>query len=258
MSSTILKLMDKTAEVIRALNLAIDGKHKEGAKLQYEKLLLLKEVFESMLPEKFVKETFADFSRHVHFVGHFLEKDDFEWMKQNAKDLQLRDLPNMRTRIYELIKALPEGGRPYCFKIGTFCSKEITVNPNQVFIGMPFRKKFADIYTHGIVPTLEKYILEPWKADQEPSNIDIMCKICEHLQETKYAIINITDWNPNVLFELGLSYGLGKTVILIKDKESDVPVDLKGMEYIEYESSEDLSRSLESFFLKIKRVDRFK
>jgi hypothetical protein len=63
--------MDKTEEVIRALNLAIDGKHKEGTRLQYEKLLLLKEVFESTLPEKFFKETFADFSRHVHFVGHF-------------------------------------------------------------------------------------------------------------------------------------------------------------------------------------------
>jgi hypothetical protein len=152
-------------------------------------------------------------------------------MKQNAEDLQLRDLPNMRTKIYELIKTLPEGGRPYCFKIGAVCSKEIMVNPNRVFIGMPIRKKFAHIYTHGIVPTLEKIKLEPWKADEEPNNIDIMCKICEHLQESQYAIINITDWNPNVLFELGLAYGLGKTVIIIKYKESGVPVDLKGMEY---------------------------
>jgi nucleoside 2-deoxyribosyltransferase len=105
------------------------------------------------------------------------------------------------------------------------------VNPNRVFIGMPIRKKFAHIYTHGIVPTLEKIKLEPWKADEEPNNIDIMCKICEHLQESQYAIINITDWNPNVLFELGLAYGLGKTVVIIKYKESGVPVDLKGMEY---------------------------
>ena len=252
MSSTILKLIDKTEEVIRGLYFAIDAKHKEGTRLQYEKLLLLKEVFESMLPEKFFKEIFANFSRHVRFVGYYLEKDNFEMMKENAEDLQLRDLPNMRTRIYELIKTLPEGGKPHCFKIGAVCSKEVVVNPNQVFIGMPFRKKFSDIYTRGIVPSLEKFKLEPWKADQEPSNIDIMCKICENLQESRYAIINITDWNPNVLFELGLAYGLGKTVVLIKDKESGVPVDLKGMEYMEYESSEDLSRNLEKFFLKFK------
>jgi len=256
MSSTILKLMDKTEETIRSLYFAIDTKHRGGIELHYEKLLLLKEVFESMLPEKFFKETFADFNRHVHFVGYYLKKNDFEMMKENAEDLLLRDPSSIKTEIYEFIKKLPkEGkleGKPYCFKIGAVCSKEIVVTPNQVFIGMPFRKKFSDIYTYGIVPSLEKFKLEPWKADQEPSNIDIMCKICEHLQESQYAIINITDWNPNVLFELGLAYGLGKTVVLIKDKESGVPVDLKGMEYMEYESSEDLSRRLKKFFLRFK------
>lgn len=252
MSSTILKLMDKTEEVIRSLNHAIDKERKWKTKLQYERLLLLKEVFESMLPEKFFKETFAKFNQHAHFVKYYLDRDDFEMMAGNAEDLQLRDLPDIKTEIYEFIKTLPERGKPYCFKIGATCSKEIMVKPNRVFIGMPFRKKFADVYTHGIVSTLEKINLESWKADEEPSNIDIMCKICEHLQESQYVIINITGWNPNVLFELGLAYGLGKTVVLIKDKESGVPVDLKGMEYIEYESSEDLSRSLKKFFLKFK------
>lgn len=252
MSSAILKLMDKTEEAVRALNLAIDGEYREGVKLQYEKLLLLKEVFQCLLPEKVFTKTFPNFKRHLAFVGHYLEKDDFKWMKDNAKDLQQRDLPYARSTIYELIKTFPQGDRPYCFKIGAVCSKEVIVNPNQVFIGMPFKRRFADIHTHGIIPALEKSGLEPWKADEEPSNIDIMCKICEHLQESWYAIINITDWNPNVLFELGLAYGLGKAVVLIKHKESSVPVDLKGMEYIEYESSEDLRKDLEKFFLKSK------
>jgi len=256
MSSTILKLMDETEKVVRDLCSAIDAERITRTIVHYEKLLILKKVFESILPEKFFKETFASFNRHVKFVGIYLRKKDFEGMKHNADDLRLRDLPSIRTEVYDFIKTLPkEGkpeGKPYCFKIGAVCSKEIIVNPHQVFIGMPFRNKFAGIYTHGIAPALEKVELEPWKADEEPSNIDIMCKICEHLQESQYAIINITDWNPNVLLELGLAYGLGKTVVLIKDKESGVPVDLKGMEYIEYESSEDLSENLKKFFLKFK------
>ena len=252
MSSKILKLMDETEKVVRDLCSTIDAERRTRTIVQYEKLLLLVKVFESVLPEIFFKKTFADFSRHVKFVGIYLRKKDFEGTKQNADDLRLRDLPSIRTEIYDFIKTLPKEGKPFCFKIGAVCSKEIIVNPHQVFVGMPFRKKFAGIYSHGIAPALEKVELEPWKADEEPSNIDVMCKICEHLQESQYAIINITDWNPNVLFELGLAYGLGKTAVLIKDKESGVPVDLKGMEYVEYESSEDLSENLKKFFLKFK------
>ena len=67
-------------------------------------------------------------------------------------------------------------------------------------------------------------------------NRDLMCKICQMIQEAGICIVDITGWNANVLFELGLMYGRGKQVILIKhseDKEENV--DLKGMEYIPYD-----------------------
>lgn len=252
-SSTILKLIDRIESIVDSLNLAIDGKLKDETKLQYEKLKLATDTLKDMLPSDFYNKTFSDFKRHLGFVGHFFDKGDFEWMKSNASDLKERDIPSIKDEVYDFIKTLSSESKPYCFKIGAQCSKEITVNPRQVFVGMPFRKKFEDVYRHGIAPILDKYQLKPWKADEEPSNIDILCKICEHLQESQYAIMNITDWNANVLFEVGLAYGLGKHVILIKDKESDVPVDLKGMEYRQYESSEDLRKELEKFFSSIKQ-----
>lgn len=251
MSSTILKLTDMTEELVHNLNLAIDGKLLEKTRLYYEKLQLLNKVFETMFSEDRYQYIFSEFRIHLNYVGYWLEREDFDWMKSNAIDLAKKDVPRVKRKIYENIETLPERYGTYCFKTGTLCSKKIEVNKSKVFIGMPFRKKFTDIYTHGIVPGLQELDLEPWRADQEPSNIDIMCKICEHLQESKYVIINITDWNPNVLFELGLAYGLGKIVIIIKDKESGIPVDLKGMEYIEYESSDDLNKNLERFFSKL-------
>jgi hypothetical protein len=253
-SSAILKLIDRIGNIVDALNLAIDGKLKDETKLQYEKLKLAAGTLEDVLPQDFYDKTFSDFRRHLGFVGHYFSKNDFDWMKSNALDLKDRDLPSIKNEVYKFIKALGSETKPYCFKIGARCSKEIPVNSRQVFVGMPFRKKFEDVYRHGIAPVLDKYKLEPWKADEEPSNIDILCKICEHLQESQYAIMNITDWNANVLFEVGLAYGLGKHVILIKDKESDVPVDLKGMEYRQYESSEDLRKELEKFFSSIEQL----
>jgi len=252
--SAILKLIDKMENIVDALNLAIDGKLKDETKLQYEKLNLAIDTLKDMLPQDFYNKISSLFEQHLRFVGYYFDRDDFEWMKSNALDLKKRDIPSIKDKVYEFIKTLSSESKPYCFKIGARCSKEVSVNPRQVFVGMPFKKKFEDVYKHGIAPILDKYTLKPWKADEEPSNIDILCKICEHLQESQYAIMNITDWNANVLFEVGLAYGLGKHVILIKDKESDVPVDLKGMEYRQYESSEDLRKELEKFFSSIKQL----
>ena len=47
-----------------------------------------------------------------------------------------------------------------------------------------------------------------------------------------------------MVFELGLAYGLGRSVILIKHKRAEVPVDLKGLEYIEYGTIDELKRNL--------------
>jgi hypothetical protein len=146
----------------------------------------------------------------------------------------------------------PEGARrkfvppmKRCFKTGVdSCPKEINFSPKSVVVAMPFREEFTDPYKYAIKPALEESGFKPWKADEQISNIDIMCKICQAIQESGYVLANITDWNPNVVFELGLAYGLGRNVILIKHKKGEVPVDLKGLEYIEYSTIDELKRNL--------------
>lgn len=45
------------------------------------------------------------------------------------------------------------------------------------------------------------------------------------------AIINISGLNPNVMLEQGLAYGLGKPVIILKDKATKAISDLGSIEY---------------------------
>ena len=136
-----------------------------------------------------------------------------------------------------------------CFKTGLKeCPKEIKFSPKMVFVAMPFRPDFQDLYKYAIRPALEDVGFEIWKADEKISNIDVMCKICHGIQECSYVLANISDWNPNVLFEMGLAYGLGKNVVLIKDRKRTVPVDLKGLEYVDYENIDDLRRNITAFF----------
>ena len=136
-----------------------------------------------------------------------------------------------------------------CFKTGEECVfDDIEEDDKSVFVGMPFRPEYENVYKYAIVPALDKLGLKSWKADEEPRAIDIMCKVCQGIQKSRYAITNISEWNPNVLFELGLIYGLGKTAFIIKAKEEDVPVDLRGIEYIEYDDFGQLESILVKYF----------
>ena len=135
-----------------------------------------------------------------------------------------------------------------CFKTGQEWVFDIEEDDKSVFGGMPFRPESENVYKYAIVLALEKLGLKSWKADEEPWAIDIMCKVCQGIQKSRYAITNISEWNPNVLFELGLIYGLGKTAFIIKAREEAVPADLTGIEYIEYDDFGQLESTLIKYF----------
>lgn len=90
-----------------------------------------------------------------------------------------------------------------------------------------------------------------YRADNEISNKDIMCKICVEIQKCSLVIINISGLNPNVMLEQGIAYGLGKPVIIIKDKKTPAINDLGSIEYIEYDHAYDLMTKLQSIKVKL-------
>jgi len=136
-----------------------------------------------------------------------------------------------------------------CFKTGGDCTRGITVKPNQIFVAMPYssdKLDMSDVYELGIKGALQKLGYDPLRADEVFLGRDLMCNICQHIQESPVSIVDISDWNPNVLLELGMIYGWGRTAILLKYKKSniDVPVDLRGMLYLEYDSVRSLRAKL--------------
>ena len=132
-----------------------------------------------------------------------------------------------------------------CFKLDiSGCPINPQYQRNKIFIAMPFSAEYLDSYNYGIVPALNALGYEHYKADNEITNKDIMCKICQQIQACKMAIINISGLNPNVMLEQGLVYGLGKPVIIIKDKNTNAISDLGSIEYIEYSHAGDLRDKL--------------
>lgn len=132
-----------------------------------------------------------------------------------------------------------------CFKLDiSGCPINPQYQRNKIFIAMPFSAEYLDSYNYGIVPALNALGYEHYKADNKITNKDIMCKICQQIQACKMAIINISGLNPNVMLEQGLVYGLGKPVIIIKDKNTNAISDLGSIEYIEYSHAGDLRNKL--------------
>lgn len=127
-----------------------------------------------------------------------------------------------------------------CFKTGNgcACSNSIIYKPNQVFIGCPFTPPFLNMVDFAIKPVLAEKSATAWVASDNASTIDIMCKVCQAIQASGRAIIDITDWNANVLFELGLLYGNAKSVLLLNQKGHKSPIDLSGIEYLEYDPND--------------------
>lgn len=153
------------------------------------------------------------------------------------------DIEAERSKSKEVL--IPNHQMRKCFKLGIdACPINPVFQRNKIFVAMPFDNAYLDSYNYGIVPALSSLGLEHYRADNEISNKDIMCKICKEIQSCGLAIINISGLNPNVMLEHGMAYGLGKSVIIIKDKATKAISDIGSLEYIEYEHAYDLMQKL--------------
>jgi CheY-like chemotaxis protein len=126
------------------------------------------------------------------------------------------------------------------------CLHNFSFQPNLVFVGMPFA--LNDVYEHAIKPTIESFSLVSWRADEARNTLDIGCKICAALQSCRFTVMDISVPNPNVGIEIGLAYGYGKKVILLRNRNApDPPADLAGIEYAPYTDINSLRKILSQY-----------
>ena len=140
------------------------------------------------------------------------------------------------------------------------CQKPAEPKLDQVFVAMPYTLEVSgitinmdELYADGIEKPLGKIGYKALRADKNPLVGALMCNICSGIQESAICIADITEWNPNVLFELGLMYGLGKTVIIVKRKGSKVPTDLRFALYVEYDGYRSLGSKLKGLIRNLQR-----
>lgn len=118
-----------------------------------------------------------------------------------------------------------------------------------VFLIMAFSAESQDVYNTIVLAAKEtdSIIL---RADNIRSNTDALVDINAGLEKSDLIMADISNGNPNVMFELGLALPMKKPVILICRRGVPIPFDIKTYRVIFY----DRSRLDDTLLLLVKNV----
>lgn len=115
-----------------------------------------------------------------------------------------------------------------------FLNREVPMEEDFCFVIMPFDGKLDEVYHRRIMPIMEEFGFRCRRADQNLGSTIVLLEIIDDILKAKVIIADLTDANPNVYYELGICHAIGKYVILLNSKGSEVPFNISGLHYFEY------------------------
>lgn len=118
-----------------------------------------------------------------------------------------------------------------------FNSRISQVNERICFIIMPFKTEWSDrVFNKHFRPSIEKLGFQCLRSDMKNGQVvieDIWTGICQ----ASFLIADVTDQNPNVMYELGIAHTLGKPVLMLTQNLEKIPFDMRHLRHEEYEYS---------------------
>lgn len=104
-----------------------------------------------------------------------------------------------------------------------------------IIVLMPFKTELDDIYEIGIREVCEGLGARCERLDRQVyRDATIHERIASQIIAADLVIADVTDCNPNVLYEVGFAHALGKHVVLLIQDAAQIPFDLKPRNHIVY------------------------
>ena len=100
------------------------------------------------------------------------------------------------------------------------------------------RKKANNVFKYIINPALESFDLVPYRSDQISISGSITEQMFEYILKSKLCVVLLTGNNPNVFYELAVAQCAGRPTVLLVEKNSVLPFDIKDLRIIEYDLSD--------------------
>lgn len=134
----------------------------------------------------------------------------------------------------------------YCFVIQPFDD------------GGKFDKRYKEVYKSAI----EKAGIEAYRIDKDPGTRNIISEIEEKIASSKICFADISEDNPNVWYELGFAFAIGKDVVMVSDSTREkFPFDISHKSIIKYKSEsprdfDDLQSNIEDKIKALLETDK--
>lgn len=112
---------------------------------------------------------------------------------------------------------------------------------HKVFFGSPFNENFKWV-RESVRNACEDLGLE-FRAVDETSNPgeDISLNMFSEIETSSIAVMDVSEYNPNVMYELGILYSLSKPTVILAETASfkKLPFDIRSRMIIKYDKSSD-------------------
>jgi hypothetical protein len=106
------------------------------------------------------------------------------------------------------------------------------------FVIMPFDREFEDVYA-TIKSSVESATASAsgrcFRLDESQPAGRITDRLLRELESASVCIADLTGNKPNVMWELGYAMALGRPAIIITQRLSDLPFDIRDMQSLEYD-----------------------
>ncbi|PXF59207.1 MAG: hypothetical protein C4B59_11925 [Candidatus Methanogaster sp.] len=106
---------------------------------------------------------------------------------------------------------------------------------NLCFVIMSFRSEYDLVYHQLIKPAAETSGLKVLRANDIYSPGVLTEQIKAAIHQSRICIAEVTNNNPNALYEVGIAHTLSKPTILLSQSVEQIPFDLRSLRFIIYD-----------------------
>jgi len=124
----------------------------------------------------------------------------------------------------------------------------------EIFAAMPFDIKYQDVYFVAMAEAADRINAVCRRVDQEEYSGDIVKKIKSMIDESAAVIADLSESNPNVLYEVGYAHGKDiPTVQVCSTPLGDLPFDVAHWNTIPYQQGQTHQLG-EKIFARLKEI----
>jgi len=133
----------------------------------------------------------------------------------------------------------PRRQRPTAFSI----PEHEKIEAELVAVMMPFDPGFDEVYK-DIQEAAGTAGLRCRRADEIWEAPAIIQDVVSLIDRARVVVCDCSNRNPNVFYEVGIAHTLGREVVLLAQRDADVPFDLRHLRYIQYRNNPEGRKTL--------------